>query len=316
MTTRSTPLGPQSPHSDLLAEIARLTTEDLPALRLDLDSLATLDLITAMNAADQEVPVLVGRAAPSIARAIDAITERMERGGRLIYIGAGTPGRLGVVDASECRPTFGTPADLVVGVVAGGDRAIRNAVEGAEDDYDAGGHDLAALTIGPVDCVVGISASGRTPYVVGALEYARQVGSLTVALACNEDSRIGSLSDVAVEIVVGPEFLAGSTRLKAGTAQKLVLNMLSTLTMVRQGKTYGNVMVDFIISNDKLQARAERTIMSLTAVDEETAATALEASDGSVKLALISILSGLSVADASALLREHDGHLTRALAVS
>jgi N-acetylmuramic acid 6-phosphate etherase len=294
-------------------DLARLDTEavDESLGRLDLES--TASLVERMNLGDQAVPLAVAEALDVIVPAIDAVTERLRAGGRLVYVGAGTSGRLGVLDASECPPTFGVDPSLVIGVMAGGETAIRAAVEGAEDDTEAGARDLRELELTAADAVVGLSASGRTPYVAAALRYARSVGALTVAVACNRGSRIGALADHAVEVVVGPEFIAGSTRLKAGTAQKLVLNMISTITMVRLGKTYGNVMVDLQPTNDKLKARAERTVMSITGVSASTASAALAEAGGSVKAAVLAILAGVTPASARARLARNQGDLRRAL---
>ncbi|MFU8947437.1 N-acetylmuramic acid 6-phosphate etherase [Mycetocola zhadangensis] len=299
--------------AELRTELSRLSTETVNESLRDLDSRSTADMVTAMNAEDRSVPDAVADIAPAIAAAIDDIVERLTAGGRLIYLGAGTSGRLGVLDASEVPPTFGTDPRLVLGIMAGGPTAVTSAVEGAEDDEEAGARDLRAVNLQPSDVVVGLSASGRTPYVAGALSYANEVGALTVAIACNRESRIGALAKHPLEIVVGSEFVAGSTRLKAGTAQKLVLNMISTLTMVRLGKTFGNVMVDLKVTNEKLRARAERTIMSVTDASSERAAAALVASDGSVKEAILAVRSGLAPDNARRVLAEHSGYLRAAL---
>lgn len=299
---------PDAPDSEspsrerLRAELSTLSTEAMMEDKRDLDTLSTDRLVALMNEQDHGVPAAVARALPAVASAIDDIAERMLRGGRLIYIGAGTPGRLGVLDASECPPTFNVDPSLVVGVIAGGDRAIRTAVENAEDDAEGGARALREIGLTAQDAVVGISASGRTPYVVGALEYARGIGALTVAVACNADSAIGRAADHAIEVVVGAEVIAGSTRLKAGTAQKLVLNMISTITMIRLGKTYGNIMVDLRVTNEKLQARAERAVMLVTDCTAGEAANALTLSGGSVKTAILMLLRGLDADEARAAL--------------
>lgn len=295
-------------------ELSQLTTEAVNPSLDDLDTRSTVDLVLAMNEQDRSVPEAVARVAPIIAEAVDAIADRIRSGGRLIYTGTGTPGRLGVLDASECPPTFGTDSSLVVGLIAGGDQAIRTAVEGAEDDEDGGRRDLLALGLTASDVVVGISASGRSPYVLGALRYANETAALSVALACNKGCKAGAVAQLAIEVVVGPEFLAGSTRLKAGTAQKLVLNMLSTLTMIRLGKTYGNIMVDVQVTNDKLLARAEGIIMRVTGATAEQASTALTASTGSAKVAILSLLSGLAPDLAREVLSAREGQLRTALA--
>jgi N-acetylmuramic acid 6-phosphate etherase len=299
---------------DLRTELRGLTTEAADASRRDLDLRTTEELVLAMNDEDARVPAAVRAVAPAIARAVDGIAERMSRGGRLVYLGAGTSGRLGVLDASECPPTFGIDPARVVGVIAGGDRALRLSAESAEDDAGQGAADVAALGLGPDDVLVGIAASGRTPYVVGALEHARAVGALAVAVACNAGSRIGAVADVAIEVVAGPEFIAGSTRLKSGTAQKLVLNTLSTLAMVRLGKTYGNVMIDMRATNAKLLARARRMVVDVTGSDADAAAAALAEAGGSAKAATLMLLAGVSASEAEARLAAAGGRLREALA--
>jgi N-acetylmuramic acid 6-phosphate etherase len=303
--------------SDALASLRRelgaLTTEAVDSSMNDLDLRPTEDLIRAMNKQDALVPAAIASVAPAIADAVDRIAERMRRGGRLIYLGAGTSGRLGVLDASECPPTFGVDPGLVVGVIAGGDGALTEAIEAAEDSDDQGRAAVASLGPRPEDTVVGIAASGRTPFVIGALAQAAQAGCLTIALACNAGSAIGEMADIAIEVVVGPEFIAGSTRLKAGTAQKLVLNMLSTLTMVRLGKTYGNVMIDLQATNEKLQVRAQRTVMSVTGCGLAEATSALEQAGGSAKVATLMLLAGIGANEAERRLASHDGVLRAAL---
>lgn len=298
----------------LIGELSGLSTEQADTARGDLDLLPTLDLVRAMNAEDQRVPDAVAAQADRIAEAVDGITERFRRGGRLIYLGAGTAGRVGVLDASECPPTFGTDPDMVVGLIAGGEAAIRNAVENAEDDDRAAAESLRALGVGADDTVVGISASGRTPYVLGGLAYAREAGAFTVAIAANADSAIGAAADVPIEVVVGPEFVTGSTRLKAGTAQKLVVNMLSTLSMIRLGKTYRGVMVDLQATNEKLRARSVRTLIQLTGAAQDDAVRALGEAGGSVKLALLMLFTGASAEAAAAALSSAGGVLRDAIA--
>jgi N-acetylmuramic acid 6-phosphate etherase len=294
--------------------LSQLSTERVNERYADLDLLSTRDLVTAMNEEDAAVAPAVALVADAIATAVDGISERMLRGGRLIYIGAGTPGRLGVLDASEAPPTFGIDPDRILGVIAGGPTALVTAVEGAEDDGEAGRTDIAGRNVGDLDTVVGISASGRTPYVLAAIAEARRRGALTVGVACNAASDLGAAADVAIDVVVGPEILTGSTRLKSGTAQKMVLNMLSTLTMVRLGKTWGNLMVDLKASNEKLVARSERTVMLATGTDAPTAAATLAAVGGSVKAAILVHLGGIRPAAAEVLLGQHDGFLRPALA--
>lgn len=304
---------PAALRRQLRAELAMLSTEAVNESLAEIDRMPTRELVTAMTAEDASVPEAVSKAGDSITAAIDAIADRLSAGGRLIYIGAGTAGRIGILDASECPPTFGTDPSMVVGIIAGGTEAIQNAVEDAEDDAAAGRADLAAIELRPGDAVVGISASGRTPYVIAALRYAREIGALCIGLACNEGSQVGAAAEIAIEIPVGPELLAGSTRLKAGTAQKLVLNMISTITMVRLGKTFGNIMVDLRSTNKKLRARAESTVMRAASVTARQASEALEAVNGSVKEAILVLKTGLAPDAARSLLADHAGFLRAAI---
>lgn len=297
----------------LIEELSKLDTEAATTERGDLDLLTSAQLVERMNAEDARVAGAVAAEAAQIAAAVDGITERFRRGGRLIYIGAGTAGRIGVLDASECPPTFGTDPSLVVGIIAGGETAIRSAVENAEDDADAAAASLAELQLTASDTVVGISASGRTPYVIGGLDYARGLGALTVAIASNRASAIGAAADIAIEVVTGPEFISGSTRLKSGTAQKLVVNMLTTLSMIKLGKTYRGVMVDLLATNEKLHARSIRTVSQLAGVDTDEAARALGAADGSVKLAVLILATGATPADAASALDAAGGLLREAI---
>jgi N-acetylmuramic acid 6-phosphate etherase len=298
---------------DLQAQLENLTTEAFRPELADIDRLPTLDIARLMNSEDASVPSAVARQLPQIAAAIDAVAERMARGGRLIYAGAGTAGRLGVLDASECPPTFNTDPSEVVGLIAGGPEATVTSVEGAEDSKELARADLDAQALTAADTVVGISASGRTPYAIGAVEHARARGALTIGLACNAGSALAAAADHGIEIVVGPELLTGSTRLKAGTAQKLVLNMLSTITMIRLGKTYGNLMVDVRASNEKLRARSRRIVALATGADDEEIEQALAATDGEVKNAILTILADIDAPTAARLLEETAGHLRAAL---
>ncbi|MGV4889303.1 N-acetylmuramic acid 6-phosphate etherase [Streptomyces viridosporus] len=300
--------------SALRAELAALTTEAFRPELADIDRLPTLDIARLMNGEDATVAGAVAERLPEIAAAIDAVADRMARGGRLVYAGAGTAGRLGVLDASECPPTFNTDPARVVGLIAGGPDAMVTSVEGAEDSRDLAASDLAALALTADDTVVGVSASGRTPYAVGAVAYARARGALTVGLACNPDSALAAAAEHGIEVVVGPELLTGSTRLKAGTAQKLVLNMLSTITMIRLGKTYGNLMVDLRASNDKLRARSHRIVALATGAEDDAVARALAATDGEVKHAILVLLADVDGPTAARLLKESGGHLRAALA--
>ncbi|MFG3193008.1 N-acetylmuramic acid 6-phosphate etherase [Streptomyces omiyaensis] len=300
-------------YSELRAQLASLTTEAFRPELAEIDRLSTLEIARTMNGEDRSVPAAVARRLPEIAAAIDATAERMARGGRLIYLGAGTAGRLGVLDASECPPTFNTDPSQVVGLIAGGPSAMVQAVEGAEDSKELAAADLDALGVGPDDTVVGISASGRTPYAIGAVEHARAAGALTIGLSCNEDSALAAAAEHGIEVVAGPELLTGSTRLKAGTAQKLVLNMISTITMIRLGKTYGNLMVDVRASNEKLRARSRRIVALATGAPDEQIEAALTAAGGEVKNAILIILADVDGPTAAQRLKDSRGHLRAAL---
>lgn len=289
------------------ADHVPLTEGENPRTR-ELDALSTLDLVRVLDAENRSIPPAVEAAAPQIARAIDAIAQRLRTGGRLHYFGAGTSGRLAVVDAAECPPTFGTPPDLVQAHIAGGDAALRRAVEGAEDDREAGERQ-AHEAVSSADAVVGISASGSAPYVVGALAAARARGALTIAVQCVEGGALAAQAEIVIAAIVGPEAIAGSTRLKAGTAQKLILNALSTGTMVRLGKVYGNLMVDVQATNAKLRARAVRLVCTLAHCDEATAHAALERSGWNVKVAVVALRRGVDDASARVLLDESGGSL-------
>lgn len=264
-----------------------MLTEQPNNRTLTLDQLTTTQVLTLMNDEDAKVHLAVRAALPDIEQAVEAIATAFQRGGRLIYTGAGTSGRLGVLDAVECVPTFSSAAGQVVGLIAGGTKAITQAVEGAEDDAQAGAADLKSVDLSPKDIVVGIAASGRTPYVIGALEYARSLGVTTVAVSCNVPAPVLDAADIRIGVPVGPEVLTGSTRLKSGTAQKLVLNMLSTGAFVKIGKVYGNLMVDVQVTNAKLADRAKRIVMQVSGADEETAARLLIEAGNSAKLAIV-----------------------------
>jgi N-acetylmuramic acid 6-phosphate etherase len=305
-----------SRRDDLLSQLDSLTTEAFRPDLAEIDRLPTLDIARLMNGEDAAVAAAVAERLPEIAGAIDAVAARMARGGRLVYAGAGTAGRLGVLDASECPPTFNTGPGQVVGLIAGGPRAMVAAVEGAEDSRELAEADLAGLALTADDTVVGISASGRTPYALGAVRYARARGALTVGLACNAGSALAAAAEHGIEVVVGPELLAGSTRLKAGTAQKLVLNMLSTITMIRLGKTYGNLMVDVRASNEKLRARSRRIVSLATGAGDDEIERALAATDGEVKDAILVLLAGVDGPSAARLLEESGGRLRAALAAA
>ncbi|MGW3511068.1 N-acetylmuramic acid 6-phosphate etherase [Streptomyces sp. NPDC000994] len=303
-----------TPHyRELRTELESLTTEAFRPELAEIDRLPTLEIARLMNAEDSTVPAAVAERLPQIAAAIDAVAERMARGGRLVYAGAGTAGRLGVLDASECPPTFNTRPSQVVGLIAGGPPAMVTSVEGAEDSKELAAEALDALGLTPDDTVVGVSASGRTPYAIGAVEHARALGALTIGLSCNANSALAAAAEHGIEVVVGPELLTGSTRLKAGTAQKLVLNMLSTITMIRLGKTYGNLMVDVRASNDKLRARSRRIVALATGAADDEIERALTAADGEVKTAILTLLVDTDAPTATRLLKQSDGHLRTAL---
>src|SRR5258706_10231353 len=282
-------------------------TEERNPLTTNIDTLPTLDMLALINAEDQKVALAVHNELQNITSAVDAITSRMQRGGRLIYIGAGTSGRLGVLDASECPPTFGTPPKLVVGLIAGGDVALTDAVEGAEDDQIGGAHEIAELNVSENDCVISIAASGRTPYAIGGLEEANKRGALTISIACNRPSPLEELAEIGIAPIVGPEVVSGSTRLKAGTAQKMVLNMISTGVMIRLGKTYSNLMVDVQPTNIKLRQRARRIVADATGASLEQATRILQESDGEVKTAIVAVLADIPPEGARQRLRATGG---------
>ncbi len=288
-----------------------LTEAQNPASSV-IDAMPTLEMLRVMNAADQEVALAVQRELPSIAAAIDRISARLSSGGRLFYTGAGTSGRLGVLDASECPPTFQTPPEMVQGIIAGGDRALRHSIERAEDDPDQGRRDLAERHFGPGDALVGIAASGRTPYVLGGLAYGRELGALTIGLSCTPASEVARAAEIAITPAPGPEVITGSTRLRAGTATKLVLNMLSTGVMVRLGYVYGNLMVNVQPTNEKLVDRARRIIQKITDVSYEEAAQLLNEA-GSVRTAILMHKCNLPRSGAEARLAAAKGNLRAAL---
>ncbi|MFE7801474.1 N-acetylmuramic acid 6-phosphate etherase [Nocardia sp. NPDC057440] len=293
--------------------IGSLTTE-LPNPRTTaFDSMPVIELLATMNAEDTGVAAAVAQAIPQIARAVELIVGSRRRGGRLIYIGAGTSGRLGVLDAVECPPTFGIDPGEVIGIIAGGPEAFSKAVEGAEDDPARAELDLAAANLTTADVVVALAASGRTPYAIGALRYGRSVGAATVAISCNRNADASAHADVGIEIETGPEVLTGSTRLKAGTAQKMVCNMLSTATMVQVGKVYGNLMVDLHPTNAKLVDRARRIIAEATGVDAPAAAALLDAAGGHAKTAIVMQLAGVDAAAARKLLDRTQGFVRTAV---
>lgn len=290
-------------------DLDRLTTEGQNPRSKDLDRLDALEIVELINAEDAGIADAVAKVATPIASAIDVITDRLSRGGRLVYTGAGTSGRLGVLDAVECPPTFNTNPDQVIGLIAGGKDALFHAVEGAEDSPEQGAEDLRKITLDSRDIVVGIAASGRTPYVMGALDYARETGAATIGLSCNPQSELQHHADLNIIPVVGPEVLTGSTRMKAGTATKMVLNMLTTGAMVRLGKTCGNLMVDVRATNEKLVERSIRIVQALTGARRRQARESLERCDGEVKLAIIVLQLEVSPEQALIRLQDARGHL-------
>ena len=298
---------------NLLQTLSTLITEQRNPNSMNVDSLSALEIVQLMNEEDKQVPLAIEKCLPQIAQAVERIVSAFQQGGRLVYIGAGTSGRLGVLDASECPPTFGVSPEMVKGIIAGGERALRHPIEGAEDSKKQAVVDLQTIQFSSKDVLVGIAASGRTPYVIGALEYAKSLGSVTVSIASNPNSAMANIVDIAIDTVVGPEVLTGSSRLKSGTAQKLVLNMLTTASMILMGKCYQNLMVDVQASNEKLKARAIRIVMQATDCDKALAEETLKQADQNAKLAIMMILSGLDRAQAEALLEKHHGKLQLAL---
>lgn len=293
--------------------LEKLATERRNERTMSLDDMSVEDILTVMNEEDQTVASVIRQEIPVIKHVVDRVVQSFQSGGRLIYIGAGTSGRLGVLDAAECVPTFGVSPDMVVGLIAGGERALIKAVEGAEDSKTLAVEDLQALQLKTNDTVIGIAASGRTPYVIGGLDYAREVGAVTAALSCNKEAIISQHADLQIEVETGPEVLTGSTRLKAGTAQKLVLNMISTAAMIGVGKVYQNLMVDVQSTNEKLEVRAKRMIVEATGVDLETAARYFTSANGHVKTAIVMILADVSYPEAVERLQRVHGFVRDAL---
>jgi N-acetylmuramic acid 6-phosphate etherase len=296
-------------------DFSGLTTEAINPATTDIDALSTAELVQTLHAENHLVAAAVDTALAEIASAVDVIAERIERGGRMLYVGAGTSGRLGVLDASECPPTFGVPADVIQGIIAGGDSALRNSIEGAEDDDEAGAQAIRDRGIGPNDVVVGIAASGRTPFVIGALEAGRRAGAYTIGVVNVPHSKIGTIVDTCLAAETGPEPLTGSTRLKAGTAQKLILNLVSTAVMVRLGKTYRNLMVDVQATNEKLRDRAVRIVAEAAGVNDHHARAALGQSGWHAKTAIVALKLGISAESARERLQETKGRIRPALEV-
>ncbi|MBO4394706.1 MAG: N-acetylmuramic acid 6-phosphate etherase [Spirochaetales bacterium] len=290
-----------------------MTTETRNEASSDLDTMTSLEIVTLMNSEDSKIAAAVKAQLPEIAKAVDLCVDSLEKGGRIIYIGAGTSGRLGAIDAAECPPTFGVAPGTVVGLIAGGQSIDISLSADREDSPQCGREDLSGIALNGKDTVVGVAASGRTPYVIGGMEYARSLGCHTVSIACNKGSTIGNLADVAIEVIVGPEVLTGSTRLKAGTSQKMILNMISTASMVRTGKCYKNLMVDVVQTNAKLEARAVGILVAATGISKDEAASVLKKAGGSVKKAVVMVLSSCSPEEAEERLKASKGHVREAL---
>lgn len=298
---------------NLLNALGTMITEQRNPNSMNMDNLSPLELVTLINNEDKNVATAIEKVLPQIAQAVEKILESFQQGGRLVYVGAGTSGRLGVLDASECPPTFGVKPEMVVGIIAGGERALRHPIEGAEDNRSQGKLALQHIDFSAKDTLVGIAASGRTPYVLGALDYAKSLGATTVAIASNPNSAMAEIADIAIETIVGAEVLTGSSRMKSGTAQKLVLNMLTTSAMVLMGKCYQNLMVDVQASNEKLKARAVKIVMSATDCSKEIAENTLNIAENNAKLAIMMILGNLDKESAVGLLAKNQGILKLAL---
>lgn len=296
-----------------MEKLSLLTTERSNPKTSRLDEMSISDILKTMNEEDQTVAIAVRRVIPQIEKAVEKVAEAFKNGGRLLYVGAGTSGRIGVMDAVECPPTFGTSPDLVKAVLAGGEGAMYEAVEGAEDDEALGAKDLADLHVNGQDVIIGIAASGRTPYVKGALEYANSCGATTVSLSNNENSLISNFADIPIEVITGPEILTGSTRLRAATSHKMVLNMISTTAMVKTGKVYQNLMVDVNASNFKLRERAKKIVCTITEMDEDKAESVLQQTGYNVKQAIVMILAEVDKDRAQALIETADGFVGKAV---
>ena len=297
----------------MIINLGNMTTEARNIDTMNLDSMTSLEIVTVMNEQDLKIPAAIKPHLESIACIVDLAVQAIESGGRIIYMGAGTSGRLGVLDAAECPPTFGVGPDMVIGLIAGGERAFIKAQEGAEDNESMAVDDLKAIHLESRDIVIGLAASGRTPYVIGGLNYAKSIGCHTAGITCNENSEVGKTAEIAIDVLTGPEVLTGSTRLKAGTAQKMILNMISTATMVGIGKTYGNLMIDVLQTNAKLRVRAENIVMQVTGVDRDAAREAIDAAGGSCKVAVTMILTDCNKEEALLRLEAARGHVRRAL---
>lgn len=298
---------------NLLNALGQMITEQRNPNSMHIDYLSALEIVQVINNEDKLVPLAVEKCLPQIAEAVEKIVAAFQQGGRLVYVGAGTSGRLGVLDASECPPTYGVPPEMVVGIIAGGERALRFPIEGAEDNCEQGKADLQAINFSQKDVLVGIAASGRTPYVIGAMEYANELGATTVSIASNPNSAMAQIAEIAIDTVVGAEVLTGSSRMKSGTAQKLVLNMLTTASMILIGKCYQNLMVDVQATNEKLKARAIRIVMQATECEREIAEATLKTAENNAKLAIMMILGNLDKQSAESLLAQNQGRLQKAL---
>lgn len=298
---------------NLLNALGQMITEQRNPNSMNIDELSALEIVQIINNEDKQVPIAVEKCLPQIALAVEKIVVAFQQGGRLVYVGAGTSGRLGVLDASECPPTYGVKPEMVVGLIAGGERALRFPIEGAEDNREQGKADLQAVNFSQKDVLVGIAASGRTPYVLGAMEYANSLGATTVSIASNLHSAMAQIADIAIDTVVGAEVLTGSSRMKSGTAQKLVLNMLTTASMILIGKCYQNLMVDVQATNEKLKARAIRIVMQATECERYVAENTLKLAENNAKLAIMMILGNLDKQEAESLLAQNQGRLQKAL---
>ncbi len=297
-----------------MTDLKKMTTETRNSASENLDCMSSLEIVSLMNSEDSKIAPAVREQLPQIAKAVDLCVSALENGGRIIYMGAGTSGRLAAIDAAECPPTFGVSKDTVIGLIAGGNQIEISLTNDKEDSPESGIEDLRGIGLSEKDIVIGIAASGRTPYVIGGMEYAKKLGCNTISIACNSNSEIGKRADVAIEVIVGSEVLTGSTRLRAGTSQKMVLNMISTASMVRTGKAYKNLMVDVVQTNEKLVARAQGILMEATGISRKEAVEVLEKADGSVKKAIVMVLASCSAEEAKARLEKARGHVREALA--
>ena len=297
-----------------MTDLKKMTTETRNSASENLDCMSSLEIVTLMNSEDSKIAPAVREQLPQIAKAVDLCVQALENGGRIVYMGAGTSGRLAAIDAAECPPTFGVSKDTVIGLIAGGNQIEISLTNDKEDSPESGMADLRQISLTKKDIVIGIAASGRTPYVIGGMEYAKKLGGNTVSIACNSNSEIGKRADVAIEVIVGSEVLTGSTRLRAGTSQKMILNMISTASMVRTGKAYRNLMVDVVQTNEKLVARAQGILMEATGISRDEAVQILEEAGGSVKKAIVMVLASCTAEEAQARLDKARGHVREAIA--